>query len=321
MTPRFDLIDIAQALQRRRRFILIVAILAAAGGALAYFLTPKRYKASADVFINNPQYADRNSIFAQGQTQFIDKFGDEENVDKALVIGKSELARVLITQRAKLAQAYGIDTTTRAGMARLSKVFRKNFEMKRMEFQNVVVSYTDTDPDRAANVADLAVRVIEEIYHGYYATMQGNIIKALEMKRAEADSAIAVLTDSLAAMRDRYGIYDILSPNRGSIFNGPVRSSNGRAIEELQNLESLKDQWVSDRARILAAVNEQSVGLQAGSMPYVQVVSGASPPTTPTGLGPVLTILACAVAGALFGALWVLLSTYFGNLTAFQRPA
>lgn len=317
--PRFDLVDIAKTLKRRGTFILIVTLLAAAVGAVFYFTGVRKYKAMAEFFVANPQYADRNNTFTREQTSFIDYFGDEEDIDKALVIGNSELTRQLITQRNQLAKAYNLDTAKASDMAKLSKMYRKKLDIKRTEYRSIKVSYTDTDPDRAANVCNDVVRVIEELYHGYYSTMRGNIANAVQVKLAETDSAIAVLTDSLASMRDRYGIYDILSPNRSNIITGSMKSSNGRAIEELQNVESVKDQLVTDRAKYISLLGEVTTGTKAGEMPLLQVMSNAYPPDSPAGLGAVLTIIACAFIGFFFSAAWSLFAAYFKALTEVQR--
>lgn len=317
--PRFDLVDIAQTLKRRGIFILIVTLLAAGVGALFFFMSPTRYKATSEFFVANPQYADRNNTFTKEQTSYIDYFGDEEDIDKALVIGNSELARQLIIQRNKLAAAYKLDTAKAGDMAKLSKMYRKNLDIKRTEYRSVKVSYTDTDPDRAANVCNSVVYTIEELYHGYYSRMRGNIASSLQQKLTEIDSSVAVLTDSLASMRDRYGIYDIVSPNRSNVISGSIKSANGRAIEEIQNVESLKDQLVTDRARYVSIIGEVSTGTKAGEMPLLQVMSSAYPPETPAGLGAVLTIVACALIGFFFSAVWSLLAAYFKALTEVKR--
>lgn len=317
--PRFDLVDIAQTLKRRGVFMLIITLLAAVVGAVFYFAGTTKYKAMTEFFVANPQYADRNNTFTREQTSFIDYFGDEEDIDKALVIGNSELARQLVVQRNKLAQAYHFDTTKSADLAKLSKMYRKNLDIKRTEYRSIKISYTDTDPDRAANVCNDVVRVIEDLYHGYYSGMRGNIANALKIKLGETDSAIAVLTDSLANLRDRYGIYDIVSPNRSNVITGSMKSGNGRGIEEVQNVESVKDQLVSDRAKYISLLGEVTTGTKAGEMPLLQVMSSAYPPDSPAGLGPVLTILACAFIGFFFAAVWSLLAAYFKALTQVQR--
>ncbi len=316
---RFDLIDIVQTLRRHARMLLLFTLLAAAAGALAFFLSPRKYKASAEVFVTNPQYADRNRLFAGDQTYYIDYFADENTNDRALVIAKSDNARSQIVYRNKLNEVYGLDTSKRSDEAALGKRFKAAYEAKRTEYGSLLISFTDKDPKRAADVANDAVTVIEDIFHGYFSGMRQHIVASLQEKIKNADSTIAVLTDSLASMRSRTGIYEVLSPNRAGSGTGSIRSTDGRAIEEIQNVESLKDQYVSDRARYTSLVGEFSIGIRAGDLPILQVMSPAYVPDTPTGLGGTLTILACAIGGFVFAVLWVLLSTYFRKLSAARR--
>jgi len=312
--PRFDLVDIAQTLRRRRRTLLLCTLLALVGGALAYFLTPRKWSAMAEVLVANPLYADRNHIFPTQQVHLIDYFADEEAIDKAMVVGLSDRARGEVIARLRLDSVYKIDASTRKGQDKLARRYKGAYELKRTEYGNLTVAYTDTDPERAAQVANEAVAVLGEIFHQYYSGKREQIVQALEAKGREADSAIAVLTDSLAAMRDRTGIYEILSPNR--MVMGASGARNGRAVEEIQNIGAVKDQWVMDRARTLGIINEMRTGIAADQTPIINVLSAASPPTRPAGLGTVLTLLACALAGFVFAVLWVLLSEYYGRLTS-----
>jgi hypothetical protein len=316
---RFDLIDIVQTLQRKWRTVLLLTLLAAVLGAVTYFLTAKKYKASAEIFVTNPQYADRNRLFADQQTYFIDYFADENTNDRALVIAKSDNAKSQIIYRNKLNEVYGLDTSKRSDEAALGKRFKGAYEAKRTEYGSLLISFTDKDPERAANVANDAVQVIESIFHNFFSEMRKNIVHSLNQKIHTSDSVIAILTDSLAGMRDRSGVYDLVSPNRRSMAMGTVRSTNGRAIEEIQNVESLKDQYVADRARYTSLAGEFSTGIEAGDMPILQVMSPAYVPENAAGLGALLTILACALGGFIFAALWVLLSTYFRRLASVQR--
>lgn len=316
---RFDLIDIVQTLRQKSRLLLLFTLLAAAAGALAYFLAPKKYKASAEVFVTNPQYADRNRLFASDQTYYIDYFADENTNDRALVIAKSDNAKSQIIYRNKLNEVYGLDTAKQSDEAKLGKRFKSAYEAKRTEYGSLLISFTDKDPHRAADVANDAVRVVEDIFHGYFSTMRERIVASLNDRIRHADSTIAGLTDSLAAMRSRTGIYDVISPNRMNASVGTLRSTDGRAIEELQNIESLKDQYVADRARYTSLAGEFSIGIRAGDLPILQVMSPAYVPEEATGIGAALTILACALGGLLFAVLWVLLSTYFRKLAAVQR--
>lgn len=322
--PEFDLIDIAQALSKRRRIILIVTLACGLIAALFFLLTKRDYEAKAEFFVSNPQYADRNNLFRTNESQFLDYFTNEDDMDKVLAIANSENLRAKVVDRQGLYQIYQLDTGDRKDQAKMALRFRKNYKAKRTDNQSMEITYTDTNPELAANVANEAVRVVEDIYTGYFNDLRHSIYKAIERKADQNDSAIAVLTDSLAHMRDRYGIYDIISPTRPGIMNvGGMRSNGkpsfGRGVEEVQNIEAIKDQYVRDRAAYVSLMNEFSTGTRENELPLIHVITAASRPIEFKGLGLVLTIIAGMLIGLFFTAVSVLISAYYRKLLSVER--
>ena len=253
----------------------------------------------------------------------MDYFGREDDIDKVLAVAKSDQTKGVIVNQMELAKKYGYDTSKEKDRVELSTRFSKSLEVKRTEYQNVEVTYTDPDPRLAANVTNNAVRIIDEIYTGYYNSLRNDARHTLKVRLMQTDSMIITMTDSLAAMRDRYHIYDIISPARMNMMTAQLGHGGGpgygRAIEELQNIEATKDQMVADRARYVSLINEFSSGTGTGEQPQIQVISPASIPDKPAGLGLALTILASLVVGAFFAMLWVLLVAYFRVLTSVTR--
>src|SRR5690606_20823244 len=127
-TPRFDLVDIAKTLQKRSRYILIITIAATAVGAVLHFLLPKKYEATAELFVANPLYADRGNIFRNRNAEFINYFGNEDDIDKVIAIAKSDLARKIILEKQDLAKVYGFDTSKKDDRMKLASHFKKNFK-------------------------------------------------------------------------------------------------------------------------------------------------------------------------------------------------
>ena len=320
---RFDLIEIAKILQQRRRYILVVTLAAALCGTLFYLISKKKFVAKSEFLVVNPLYSDRNNLFRTDQALFLNYFGNEDDIDKVLAIAKSGFAEDRIIHNTHLAQAYKTDTTSKEDYIKLYRRFEKSYDPKRTEHQSMEVYFTDTDPNVAAAVTNEAVRVIGNMYSEYFNTLRDHARQSLKMKVQQLDSVIASMTDSLAGMRDRYGIYEIISPNRKNMMgNGAMHGGGtgyGRAIEELQNLESIKDKMVEDRANNISLMNEFSTGTKEGELPLIQVITNATPPDDPKGLGLVLTVVVCALVGAFFSALWLLLSAYFRGLTLVQR--
>jgi uncharacterized protein involved in exopolysaccharide biosynthesis len=319
--PGFDLIDIAHALNRKRNLIIIITVLCGIVAAVFYLVSKKDYEAKTEFFVSNPLYADRNNLFRTHESRFVDYFTNEDDMDKVIAIANSEILRVKVVGREDLFTAYNLDSSKQNDKARMAVVFRKKYEVKRTENQNMEITYTDTDPQLAANVANEAVKVAEEIYSGYFNDIRMNIYKAISEKARESDSTIAVMTDTLARLRDHYGIYDIISPSRAgsTSLKSNGSASFGRGVEEIQNIESLKDQLVADRATYLSLMNEFSTGTKLNEMPLIHVITPAGPPIEHKGLGFILTTIGGILLGLFFAVISVLISAYYRKLISVER--
>jgi uncharacterized protein involved in exopolysaccharide biosynthesis len=322
-TPRFDLVEIAHTLRRRSKFILIVAVVAGVVGAAGWLIGKRKYKAMSSVLVANPLYSDRNNLYRNDKVTFVDYFGREDDIDKVLAVAKNDATRGVIVNYMQLGKTYKLDTSKEDERIELFTRFKKSFDVKRTEYQNVEISYTDPDPKLAADVTNNAVRLIDEIYTGYYNQLRLNARTSLQLRMAQTDSMISSMTDSLANMRDRHHIYGLISPSRMSTEGQQLSSSGGpgygRAIEEIQNIEATKDQLVADRARMVSLISEFSTGTALGDQPQIQVIQPAYLPDKPEGLNLALTILVSILAGAFFATCWAMLTAYFRTLTAVSR--
>lgn len=291
-TPRFDLVDIAKTLQKRSKYILIITTLAAIVGAALHFIMPKKYESTAELFVANPLYADRGNIFRNRNAEFINYFGNEDDIDKVIAIAESDLARKLILDKQDLAKVYGLDTSLKKDRMKLASIFKKNFKVTRTEYQGMEMSYTDKDPVISANVTNQAVMVTESLYKDFYNQLKMNVCNSLKNSIAETDSAIRSINEAAA--------------------------KNTSALD-VQTLAATKEQFIKDRAQAISLLNEFSTGIKDDEMSLLRVISSASPATEPKGLGLGYTILACTLIGLFFSTIWVLISAYFKTLTSVER--
>lgn len=317
-STKFDLVDIAKTFQKRQRTILIIVLIAGAAAAAAWLLGARKYKAGASVLVANPLYSDRNNIFRNDKVMFVDYFGREDDIDKVMAVAKSDQTQSIIVNYMQLAKTYKLDTSKEADRVKLFSRFKKSFDVKRTEYQNMEISYVDPDPKLSADVVNNAVRLIDQIYTGYYDDLRLNAKRTIQGRMSFTDSVIYSLTDTLAILRDKYKIYDIISPSRQGLITGTMSHGGGpgygRAIEEIQNIEATKDQLVTDRARFVSLINEFSAGNSAESQPQIQVISPAYVPDKAEGLGLMLTVIVSMLVAAFFATMWFFLVAYYKSL-------
>ena len=317
----FDLVDIIRTLQKKRGFIVVMTLVALALGGIFLAIRHTKYKGQSNFFVNNPLYGDRSTLFRSVETRYVDYFGGDDELDKIMALANSDTVRDRIIRNCQFQDVYKLDINDPKGHAALMTIFNKNFNIKRTEYKDVEVSYLAYDPVTAANVANMSVKVLEETYRHYYTAIKENIYTAINDKVSQLDSSINSLTDSLAGLRDKYGIYSLISPARQDIINGDIKSSGkgyGKALEQVQNIESIKDQLVIDRAHYISVLNEFATTM-GNSMEFLKVITRAVPPIQPTGPSAMIILAIAAFMGILFSSIYILLITYFRKLNSVVR--
>lgn len=318
-TPTFDLIESLRAIQKQKRLIIVITVLAMALGAVFVLIKKKKYKAEARFLVNNPLYGDRHTLFRTRETRYVDYFGGDDDLDRITALASSDTVRDRIIRNCDFDKIYKFGSISNdTSHAMYMSVFAKNFNLKRTEFKDIVVTYIAYEPNDAAGVVNMAVQVLEESFRHYYTAMRSGMRTSVSMKVKELDSAITVLTDTLANLRDQYGIYNILSPTRQNVITGDVKGGGkgyGKAMEEIQNIESVKDQLVTDRAHYISLINEYSAAI-SDSIQYLKVITRAVPPTSPTGPSLSMTLIVAGFVGLFFSTIYVLMMAYFRKLNA-----
>jgi uncharacterized protein involved in exopolysaccharide biosynthesis len=308
--------SVFNALYKRRRFLLVFTIATVLVGLLAYALRPKKYTAETLFILKNPLYADRNNLY-NNETKFIDYFASEADIDRMISMGGSDVIHQRLIQDMNLAEAYDYDTTDAKELVALKKKIASRLRLVRTENRDISLQYSDKDPKRAAAVANYLVPLLENGLRQFYNGMRMNMRTSIMTKIAEQDSTIDVLTDTLVKLRQQYGINDIISPSRHNIMLSSLKDNGNkdfaRGVEVIQNIESVKDEVVSSRARNITLVNQYTTGTSMNELPLTNILKHALPPVKATGIGMVLVLVGSFLAGLFFGSLYILFSAFKGG--------
>ncbi|MBS1585596.1 MAG: hypothetical protein JSS82_08600 [Bacteroidetes bacterium] len=319
--PILNISSLFDSLYRRRKLIGYTTVAAIVAGLLFYFIKPKKYEAELIFILKNPLYSDRNYLY-NNETKFIDYFANDDDVDRLITMARSDSVQNKIINAFSLAQAYDYDSASPKQILKLRKFFNKNLNIYRTESKNVVLTYTDKDPARAIKVASMCLDESEHTLHGFYIGMRRSMYESIVSKIKEEDSTIHMLTDTLSKLRARYGIYDIISPARYNIMLSAFKD-NGKpdyalGLEEIQNVESVKDELVADRAKHITLANQYTTGTSLTDMPFTYVVNRSRLPLKPKEMNLAIILLACAFAGLFFSALYVLALNFYKSISS--RP-
>lgn len=276
-------------------------------GGLFYVVGKKKYKAEADFIISNPLYADRNNLFRTRDTRFVDYFGGDDDIDRVLVIASSDTLRNYLTDKLNLWDAYKLDKSNPEDRLEMKELFKDRFKMERTEYTTAKVYYTDTDPERAANVVNLAIEMSESIFRGYYLKMKDNVANSIRKRIGDIDTEIK---DNVMQMAQ---------------LNEELRSANTDAERIMirtkgEELSAINGQLIEDKARNASLLNEFMTGVdEEDRNRYLQVITPATPPVEPAGVGLALTIIGAAFFGFFFISIYILIVSYYKLLIAVER--
>lgn len=303
--PRFDLVDIVLTLRNKRKLLLITLLVSAALGGVFYLVGKKEYKAEADFIITNPLYADRNNLYRNRDTRFIDYFGGDDDLDRVLVIANSDTLREVVADKLNLWDAYKLKKDKPEDRLKMKEIFQDEFKIERTEYTTGKVYFKDKDPERAAAVVNLAIFHSEEIFRSFYLTMKNNIANSVVKANELVDKRAAELTQQQMELAGKGG---------------------GNALEDIQardkmaEIAALKEQLIENKANNESVLNELLTGADANDKSrYLRVITPATPPAKPAGIGLLFTVLGAAFFGVFFVAIYLLVITYYRLLINAQR--
>jgi uncharacterized protein involved in exopolysaccharide biosynthesis len=303
-----ELSSIGLSIKKNRRTLLFFTVCGTALGVISSFTAPPKYKAKADFILRNPLYDDRGNLYNSGAGS-MDYFANEDDLDKIILLSKSDVVVQPVIRRMDLAGTYNIDTTTKRGSLMLENKVLGQLKVFRDEYRALTLTYVDTDPTRAANVANEFVGSLESAMSGFYRDLRVSAHQTILAKITEEDSAINALTDTLALLRREYEIYDLISPSRHNIMLSTIKGNHKpgfeRAIEQIQNVESIKDEIVSHRANQVTLANQYATAIDKAGIPLIKVITPAKNNISPMLSSPIIVVI-CMLTSLLCGILVIL---------------
>jgi len=163
---RFDTMDIMVYIWKRKIPLLIITVAAGIISILGSLMITPKFKSTVVLFATAEASAGKVMIQENYQKDMQD-IGDEEQVEPVLQVLKSEKIRDRIIKKYDLMKHYNIDSTAPHPLFKLYKYYQSNVQIKRTEYNSIVITVLDADPVIAAaianDIADLADPIIWEM--------------------------------------------------------------------------------------------------------------------------------------------------------------
>jgi len=183
-----------------------------------------------------------------------------------------------LIEKFKIREHYKIDSTDKEAMKKTYKKFTKNFSINRTGFKHIEINFSDEDQNLCHEVVNEAMNRIENQLRLMYININRQLALSLDIRKDSLDQALTVMTDSLVGLRVKYNIYDLIAPGRKNMvaFNPKGSGENyAKGIEEIQNLEEMKDKLAMDKAKYMSLSNEFKTATFDG-FPMIHVTQWAS---------------------------------------------
>ncbi|HBB93536.1 MAG TPA: hypothetical protein DC042_17885 [Bacteroidales bacterium] len=202
-------------------------------------------------------------------------FASDREIDAHIQILESGLMRDSLIQRFSLTKAYGIDTKNPGGQSRLHRILAAHTKIRKTQFGSVSIRVDDTDPARAALMANAIVEL-------------GNLIKEdlLLANRKGALDYAQTLYDSKAA--DVANLEQRIDSVTG--LPGGLEAATRNRAAKLQTIYGTELQELAGRKNHL----EREQRSFETELPKAYVISSAIPDYEPVSPRRLLMVLAAA---------------------------
>jgi hypothetical protein len=305
----FSLFDAIRIALKYKKQIAIFTFIVAACTAVYAFLLKNEYKSYANFYAASANIGSRTNMFRTENADVIDQFGFDAEQDRLYTIGNCSPLMNDLIEKHNLYKHYNFDTANDAkAKMKTFKKFAKNYKLNKGAYGNLELTITDIDANLASQMANDALVAIQDQYRSYYVKSHLGIAEALDVQIASTDSAIAVYTDSVINLRNKYGVTDIVSPSRAMASQS--RSGSTEGIERVQNIEELKDKLVIDRARYESLKLEFKT-IQHKSIPYIHVIQYPQPSGYKASPFRTIMVLVATLFAAFLGVLLAVIAEYF----------
>jgi tyrosine-protein kinase Etk/Wzc len=203
-----NLLEVIRLLFRWRKHLIITVAIAAIGSIIISLLLPVYYEATTTLLPVNPLLKSPNHVYGTS-TENPEPFGTEEDLDRMLAIAESKELTDYLIKEFDLYNHYKIDTTDIKAPYKIKKHLFNLYNAQKNEFGEIEISVEDKDKDLARDMANAIRSKIDLIDQQLMKGNQQSTVSMYENELNGKDEYLRLMKDSLSALRQQYGIYDI----------------------------------------------------------------------------------------------------------------
>ncbi len=209
MNQQESLIDIFQTLWRWRKWIVGIcfsSMLITAGLSL---LLKNYYRSSTSFYAAHTDLAKPSSIGENDRKMLY--YGESEDLNRMMSISKSGEVLDYLIETFNLFEHYDIDPASKHARHKLNLKLNKLFTVTKTKFDAVELAVEDLDPAFATTMVNAARVKINEIGQRIVKSSQSSLLESYKNNIKEKNVELNKLSDTLALLREKYGIYNLLN--------------------------------------------------------------------------------------------------------------
>lgn len=222
-TKKFE--DLLIILIKYRRLIIINCLIVTLAAVFISLLIPNRYTSVAS-FISPKHKSGLFGGIASFSNTIKDlsrtlggKFGSvSDEADNYLVILQSRSASEQIIKKFNLRNVYEIDKAK--PFENVLDELKNNVDFKIEDEGNIVISVIDKNPERAANMANYYIKILNEYSLKLSVTEARNNREFIGNRLSEVQTNIAILEDSIQNFSKKYNVLDMKNQLKAAITFG-----------------------------------------------------------------------------------------------------
>lgn len=207
MENRDNLLGVFRSIYLWRKTIRNVCLLTLAGSIGISLLLDNYFEAKTIFYPASPQLANPELMF--GNTGHVTEYyGSDRDLDRLAEIAASKEVEDYMVHRFNLYEHYDIDSTAKKGRFKVRERFRALYNAQKNKNDAIELSIEDTDPQKAADMANAARSKINEIGQRLTKESQSKLLAAFEANIKRKTAELALLGDSLRRTQNFYNIFN-----------------------------------------------------------------------------------------------------------------
>ena len=209
MEQQDNLLGVLKTLFKWKKQIIRICVVAAIGSVIISLFLPNYYESSTIFYAASPDLAKPDGIGVNEKDK--EYYGESEDMDRVLTLAESSKIADFLIKKYNLYSHYDIDSTHRKAPYRVRKTFSELYNVVKTKYDGIEIAVEDKDPLIAMQMVNDAREMVDKLGQDLIKNSQLQSIGKQKNLLLEQRKNLKALGDSLAVLREVYGIYNTVS--------------------------------------------------------------------------------------------------------------